>query len=541
MKIKSTKFETPLNAAAVDRISEETTAVLTALQTEKKNAISIRLNVEEMALRMMDRFGEDTTISYEAGQRLGRPFITLTVKAPEYDPIDESDEEFGEMSSHIMAGMGLRPSFEYKKGENRITYKLKKKRSNPLKTLAIAVVLALIAGFAGMLLPDAARNGLNDGVLTPLYETFLRMLSAVAGPMIFLSVAWGIYGIGDAETLGRIGKKMLLRFFFMSLLIAAVTALILFPFFRLRFIPGSAGGNEFKSILDLILGIIPSNVFSPFIDGNTLQVILLAVVAGIVMIILGQQTRQVAVLIEQINCIIQYLMELVAGVVSFFVFLIIVRLIWSKSYESIIHTWKPILLPSVLSILIILATVIYVSVRMKVSVPTLIRKLLPTFLVALSTASSSAAFGTNMNTCVKDLGMNKKIAGFGIPIGIVLYKPGMVVSFMGICYFFMEYYNQGISISWLIIAVIVVTIVSIAMPPVPGGGLVCYSIVFSQLGIPLEAVGIVAVVDVISDFVVTAVGMTLLQLELLQSADKMKLVDREILQKEKVGKKAAGR
>ena len=155
--------------------------------------------------------------------------------------------------------------------------------------------------------------------------------------------------------------------------------------------------------------------------------------------------------------------------------------------------------------------------------------MMPTFLIALTTASSSAAFGTNISCCEKDLGVNNKICSFGIPIGIVLFKPMVAVSFVTASFYFAEVYKVGISLTWLISAVIVVTVLSIALPPIPGGALACYTILFSQLGIPAEVLGIVVVADVAFDFLSTGFTQPMLQMEMVLQADKMGLLNKETL------------
>ena len=62
--------------------------------------------------------------------------------------------------------------------------------------------------------------------------------------------------------------------------------------------------------------------------------------------------------------------------------------------------------------------------KCRVKLGVLIKKLLPTFLIALSTASSSAAFGTNIESC-KALGIDKKLINFGVSIGQIIFMPSV--------------------------------------------------------------------------------------------------------------------
>lgn len=68
-------------------------------------------------------------------------------------------------------------------------------------------------------LPEKTVNFLSEEMITPVFDTFMGLLSAVAGPLIFLSVAGGIYNIGDIATLGKVGKRMIGRFLWMTLIL----------------------------------------------------------------------------------------------------------------------------------------------------------------------------------------------------------------------------------------------------------------------------------------------------------------------------------
>ena len=76
-------------------------------------------------------------------------------------------------------------------------------------------------------------------------------------------------------------------------------------------------------------------------------------------------------------------------------------------------------------------------------------------------------------------------------------------------------------------------LISLATPPVPGGGIMMYAIAFAQLGIPMEALGVVLVVDMITDFPITACNVTGWQLTLIDVADSLNMLDKDTLRKEK--------
>lgn len=75
-------------------------------------------------------------------------------------------------------------------------------------------------------------------------------------------------------------------------------------------------------------------------------------------------------------------------------------------------------------------------------------------------------------------------------------------------------------------------LVSMAVPPVPGGGTCVYMVIFAQLGIPAEAVAIAVAVEILMDYVTTAGDVVLEPLMLVKAADSIGAVDRQILAEE---------
>ncbi len=73
----------------------------------------------------------------------------------------------------------------------------------------------------------------------------------------------------------------------------------------------------------------------------------------------------------------------------------------------------------------------------------------PAFLIALTTASSSAAYGTNMNCCEEKLGISSRITNFGLPLGIVLYMPGTAINYLTVGMYMAVCYQVAINLSWL--------------------------------------------------------------------------------------------
>lgn len=523
--MKQCKEKYRLSAEAIDRISELVEGALTENGTEQKDILRIRLSVEEILGLWQEKLG-DTEVVYKAGEKFGRPYMEIWAEGVQTAP--EDAEEGLWLSNRLLAQAGLALVYTYKGGRNCLTCNPQKKaHMGQMMQLVIALGLAVCLAGLMRILPVTVKN-MAVAVTEPLFNTFLGVLRAISSPLIFFAVCWGIISIGDIEVVGRIGKRLIGRMIARTFIVGSLLALLLAPFFEIGKGNDQAFGSGFAEIYDMVLNIIPSDIVSPFLEGNALQIIFLGVCVGAALLILGQRASAVQELVIQINEVVNFLMGGVGKLVPVFVFLSIFNLLLGEQadYMGIVKILL-IVIPGCL--ILCLCYIVAIAVTYRVSPVLLIKKLLPTFLVGLSTSSSSAAFGINLETCINELGIPKKVANFAIPLGQVIYKPDCVVCFMTIALCMAEYYHVEITVMWLVTAVLTTALLAMATPPVPGGMLSVFTVMFVQLGIPGEAIALAVAVNSILDFVMTASSLTCLQAEVTLTTGRLNLLDAERL------------
>lgn len=521
MKNIDTRTKYPLCAESIDIIASQIEDICEAHQLDMKTALRIRLSVEESLSVWMERFEEGRTIVFEFGTRFFKPYFQIGIEGPACNPYNTDQDNFGVGGKSLLVGIGLIPVYSYQNGQNNLLFYLKKKKMNPLLSLLLVIASALTVGILGKLLvPASIIDFLCQQIITPIDDTFFKVLKAIAGPMIFLSVAWGIYGIGDVYTLGRIGKKLMLSFVGVVFAFSVIGAFFC-PLFGSSLSSGSTTFNQFGTLFEMLLNVFPDNIFSPFIDGNTLQVIFLAFIIGMSMIFLGQRTSAVAKAVEQINHIINFLMGFVSNLVPCFVFVVLVQIVWSSNYDVLFTVWKFAIIFLIAIVTAIILFLLFVSLKNKTNPLHLLRHCLPSFIIALATASSAAAFESNISICRNKLKIDNSLSSFGIPFGMVIFKPNTALYYLLFCFYLATAYNVPITFSWLIIAIIITAICAVATPPIPGGAAATYTMLFLQLGIPAEALAIALAVDIVFDFFLTSGDMLCLLLELFNVSGRL--------------------
>lgn len=521
-----------LNPRAIDQISLQIEAFLTSLQMERSNILRIRLSLEEALLRWKERFGEEISVSFFAGTRWRRPTIRLRLAGERCDPMVKAENDLGSWSDGLLEEIGLTPRYSYQRGVNVLQLRLPRPQKNPALMILADVALGLAGGaVGGMLLPAAIQEKLIHTTLDPLQSMFFRILNAASGPVIFFTVLVSICGVGSIAVSGKAGRKMLLRFIFFSALLTTATLLLSVQVFSLHFYNGPMSDTRFASVLDFFLQIFPNDILSPIIGGDSPQLILIAVVLGNAVLVVSDQADGLMSLIEQMNKI----GLIIAGWVGRFSHFIIVTLLilntWTHSISSILAFWRPFLLFLVLAAAAILGWMLWICRSKRVSFRKLMKKLWPSTLIALRTASVDTAYGENVLCCERRLGISKVLTSYGLPLGLVIFMPAGSIATTVFTMYAAKIYGIVISAVWCVMAAALIVTLLMAAPPVLGCGVLGYATIFHQLGIPSDALTIALLADILFGFVTAAANQVMLQLELVLQADRSGDLDLSVLRK----------
>ncbi len=206
----------------------------------------------------------------------------------------------------------------------------------------------------------------------------------------------------------------------------------------------------------------------------------------------------------------QKIVSSVFALVPLFVFSMLLQLIWPGQITVLFSMLKPIMQIAVLVMMLTVIMWIISSLWLKGSPMLLLKIVLPVFLVAFTSASSVSAFQIGMETCEEKLGVDQNLTSFVYPIGSVVYMPASVIFFLVIVCVFAGTYQIAVSIPWLIMAVSVSTRITIAMPPIPGADILCYTVLFSAVGIPAEAIIPAAAAGIVLAFLDTGINAMLM-------------------------------
>ena len=520
-----------LNNENIDIIADHIREYLKELELERSNIIRIRLMMEEALLRWQDHFGDQCSVKLSLDVRLRRPTVTLELADQSFDPLS-SDNELGVWADSLLSNIGLQPRYSYQRGVNILQLKLRRPRLSPALTLLISVVLGLLLGIMGeYLLPASARDAVLQTVLDPIQQVFFRLLNAVAGPVIFLSVLSAICSVSSMADLGKSGRGMIRRFLLLSLAVAVVSGAVATVVFRPQISVTPLDGTQFNGALDFFLQFVPPDVLTPFITGDSPQLIIVALIIGYALLAAGNQVGGLVGIVEQANTVALILADWISRLAPVFVTLLLVLGLWNGSLGTMLGLWQPLLIFLVVAVAFLLQRMLTVAARFKVSVKKLIAKMKDSFLIAFRNASVDSSYGASQVCCERRLGVNGRLLSYGLPLGLVIYMPAMTVAYMIVTVYIAK--SEGVTVSplWYIMAVLLNVTLLAATPPVGGVGLLTFAVLFARLGIPNEALMVGLVADILFAFGFAPLDQAMLQVELILEADRLGELNQTVLQK----------
>ncbi len=517
-----------LCAGDIDRLSGNIQTELEHFRMDRKEIQRIRLSVEECLIKYAEKFGEDVPVTVKCDHRFLEYRVTVTVVSEPMDPLSDSTDELLLMNK-LLDTLSFAPTWNYSRGANVIVFSQKPTNNIELLYYLLAVMLGLGGGSLAHAKFPKYCPALCQSYLSPISNVIMGFLASLAVVMVFTSIVTGIGVMDNIRIFKRIGSKMILRFFailFGCLLFVTALSLLFFPLH-------SSGKTsvDAAALWQMIVAIVPTNIFTAFSSGNVLQVIFISVFCGIALLSISNKTPHLRIVLEQANHTANKMLSIIIKFMPVVVFISLFNLTALQNFPDLTGIYKYLLLMVLCCIAMILFSVARVCIRNRISPLLLLKKLSPTMFIAFLTASSSATYTTNVEICKRRLGIDKSIVNIGIPLGSIVFKPCTVFQPICGCLCFANLYGIDISVSQLLVLMLTVLLLAIAEPPVPGILVSCFTLLFNQLGVPLESLSFILALECILDRLGTCTNILALQTELIQSSRSMGLLNQEILRK----------
>jgi Na+/H+-dicarboxylate symporter len=377
--------------------------------------------------------------------------------------------------------------------------------------MAFGITLGCIINFSGA--EGWVKIFFIDGVIEVGARVFLSSLKLLVVPMVFVSLVSGAGALEDIKKLGRLGTRTFLVYLLTTSLaigIALLFAEIIDP--GQGFVmsaPSYYESQESPSLVEVVSNIFPSNPIQAMAQGEMLQIIVFALLFGIGLTLSGAAGKRVLSVFNDLNEIIMKIVMLLIELAPIGVFCLLTKVFAQQGFAAIAPMAKYFF--TVLAILIFHCFIVYGSLLKLftgLNPVKFYKKFGEVMVFAFSTASSNATIPVSMEVTEKRLGVHNSVAAFTIPFGATINMDGTAIMQGVATVFVAQAYGIDIGISGYMMVILTATLASIGTAGVPGVGLVMLAMVFKQVGLPVEGIGMILGVDRLLDMVRTAINVT---------------------------------
>lgn len=389
--------------------------------------------------------------------------------------------------------------------------------------LAWQVCIALFLGIAvGMLLHDSEYKGWwISTILQPAGDIFIRLISMIVVPIVVSTMILGIASIGDAKSLGRIGFKTIIYFELIT------TAAILIGVGLGNFFQPGAGIDlasltstditkyqttqhvveQQHGLVQVILNLIPTNIFAAMGAGTLLPIIFFSVLFGLALASLPSETKKP--LVHVLKAVAESMFKVTNMIMRYApigVFAMITVTVAKFGFASLIPLAK--LVTTLYFAVAFFAFVVLGSVArfFNLSLIKIIKEIREELLLTFSTASSESVIARIIAKTEK-MGAPHSISSFVIPTGYSFNLDGSTLYQSLAVLFIAQLYGIDLTLTHQIVIIITLMLTSKGIAAVPGASIVVLLATLTSVGLPVEGVAFIIGVDRIMDMARSALNL----------------------------------
>ncbi|UCD94397.1 MAG: cation:dicarboxylase symporter family transporter, partial [Candidatus Zixiibacteriota bacterium] len=335
---------------------------------------------------------------------------------------------------------------------------------------------------------------------------FLNALKMIVVPLIIASLIIGVTSLGDIRRLGRTAGKTLLYYIAttsFSVLIGIILVNLIRPGMGVppigAAVPEFVGGSGQKTVIDVIVGLVPDNIFGAAAEGQILPLIIFALIFGGVLTAIGAKGRPVISFFDGVNAAIMKIVTLIIYFAPIGIFALIGGIV-AENRESV-HELITAL--GIYAVTVIIGLIIHATIILPLILKLLGKKrpfeyflnMGQALATAFTTASSSATLPMTMESVEEKNKVDSRAASFVLPLGATINMDGTALYEAVAAIFIAQIYGIDLSVGAQVIIFFTATLASIGAAAIPEAGLVMMSLVLTAVGLPLEGIGIILAID----------------------------------------------
>ena len=371
------------------------------------------------------------------------------------------------------------------------------------KNLYVQVLVAMLIGvILGVVNPDlgAAMKPLGDG--------FIKLVKMIIGPVIFLTVVVGIARMGDLKQVGRIGVKALIYFEVLTtaaLILGLLVANGVQPGAGMDIDPAQLDSSSVEAyrsaakdqgIVAFLLHIIPNTFVSAFVDGDLLQVLLVALLFGIALTHMGARGHEVLHRMDDLSHAFFGIVALVMRVAPIGAFGAMAFTIGKFGFGTLASLGWLLLSVYATCAMFVFGVLGAVCWWSGFSLWSFLKFIRGELLLVLGTSSSESAM-PRMLRRLEEAGCHRSVVGLVLPTGYSFNLDGTCIYLTMAAVFIAQAVGVDLSLREELLLIGVLLLTSKGAAGVTGSGFITLAATLGVLGgkVPVEGVALILGID----------------------------------------------
>jgi DAACS family dicarboxylate/amino acid:cation (Na+ or H+) symporter len=386
-----------------------------------------------------------------------------------------------------------------------------------LIALVLAAIAGTISGTTGQVFGISAL-----AVFDFIGTLFLNALKMIVIPLVVSAIILGVTNLGGQGGFGRVGLKTL-GYYLTTGFIAVVIGLSLVNLIK----PGvsdaeppqleanaqimmAVEGRDSGDLVEIFLRMVPDNIFAAAVEMQMLGLIFFSIVFGFFLSRIsgpGRDTMQNfwQGLFDVMMLITQWVMKFA----PYGVFGLVAAAIARTGFEqfgSLAWFFVTVVLALATHFLIVMPLILRFVGGVR-SPWQHYRAMAPALLTAFSTSSSASTLPVTLANIEQRVGVSNRVSRFVLPLGATVNMDGTALFECVAVLFIAQLFGVELSFSQQVLVVVLALATSIGVAGIPSASLVAISVILLAVGLPLEALGLLLVVDRLLDMMRTSVNI----------------------------------
>lgn len=349
----------------------------------------------------------------------------------------------------------------------------------------------------GMVLGSAlgAVAGEQVTVIEPVGDLFIRLLVLAAIPLVFFNLLSGLTSLTDVRTFGRLAAKIMSYFVVTDLLALCLgvgAMALLRPGVGMQLtqeVEGAVG--TVPSIVDVLLGLFPTNAVQAFADGNVIQIVVLAVLLGVATLLLRDEPRsRLSGLYSDLADLLRRLVDIVLWTAPVGIGALMAVTVGRYGAGLVGPLARFLIGVYVAQAIVVVGYMALLRSFTDRRPLAFLRETGPLWATTAATTSSLASLSVSLETAER-IGLPRRVYSFTLPLGAQLNKDGTSVMLGAVLLFTAQAAGVDFSAASLVSILLIGLLLSEGSGGIPGGGFVIALIYVQAFNLPVEVAAIV--------------------------------------------------